>query len=92
MSVEIVGFGIYVDTSSTFGATAIGCAAMRSLPRRSIPPPVEDVGNLSAPVEPCHEGRRVFGLARFGRSAPYTGQTENPDIFNGQNPDIFDGH
>ena len=21
---------------------------------------------------------RVFGLARFGRSAPYTGQTENP--------------
>ena len=55
---------------------------MRSFPRRSIPPPVEDVGNLSAPVEPCHEGPRVFGLARFGRSAPYTGQTENPDNFD----------
>ena len=24
------------------------------------------------------ENVRVFGLARFGRSAPYTGQTENP--------------
>ena len=26
---------------------------------------------------------RVFGLARFGRSAPYIGQTEDPEIFNG---------
>ena len=35
---------------------------------------------------------RVFGLARVGSGATEAGQTENPDIFNGQNPDIFDGH